>query len=71
MGFLGIRSPFFLPRWRRVAVVAVCLGWVLFELSGGSVFWAILFGALGLYAAYEFFVVFDPANYIDEKGKGQ
>ena len=65
-GFLGIRSPFFLPLWRRVLTVAVCLGWAAFEFAGGAVFWAILFGALGLYAAYEFFLAFYPANYRDK-----
>ena len=34
---------------------------------GGAVFWAIIFGALGLAAGYEFFVAFDPANYKDRE----
>jgi hypothetical protein len=69
MNFFDIRHPFFRPLWRRIAVVAVTLGWALVELSGGNTFWAILFGALGLYAAWEFFVVYDPANYEDREKK--
>lgn len=56
---LDLEHPFFLPVWRRVAVVALCLGWAVVELVGGAVFWAILFGAAGLYAAHGFFVVWD------------
>lgn len=66
-GFLGLRSPFFRPLWRRVLTVVACLGWAVFELAGGAVFWAILFGALGLYAGYEFLVAYDPANYEEKE----
>ncbi len=58
--FLDLEHPFFLPAWRRAAVVALCLGWALVELSAGQFFWAILFGAAGAYAAYGFFVAWDP-----------
>lgn len=60
MKFLDVQHPFFRPLWRRVAVVAVCLGWAGVELAAGEVFWAILFGAAGVYCAYQFFLVFDP-----------
>lgn len=60
-GFLDLRHPWFRPLWRRVLVVAICLGWAAFELAGGAPFWAILFGAAGLYAAWSFFVAWqDP-----------
>lgn len=70
MRLIEPRHPFFRPLWRRIAVVVVSLGWALFELSTGAVFWAILFGAIGAYAAWEYFVVFDPANY-EDKTKGE
>ncbi len=54
--------PFFKPLWLRVVIVAVALGWALIELAGGSPFWAILFGALGVYAAYKFFFDFNPRD---------
>ena len=60
MKFLDVQHPFFIPLWRRIAVVVVCLGWAVVELTSGAVIWAILFGGLGLYCAYQFFVVFDP-----------
>ena len=48
--------PFFAPAWRRAVIVAVCLGWALIELLTGAVFWAILFGSLGIWCLYEFFL---------------
>lgn len=39
--------------------------WTLFELWTGSVFWAMLFGAVSVYCIYEFYIAFDPANYED------
>ena len=52
--------PFFRPLWLRVLIVAACLGWAAVELVGGSPGWAILFGAVGAYAAYGFFVDHNP-----------
>jgi hypothetical protein len=54
--------------WRRVLVVGICLGWAAVELVTGSVFWAILFGAAGVYCAHQFFLAFDPP---DQPGGGQ
>ncbi len=58
--YFDVQSPVFRPLWLRGAIVALCLGWALFELAGGNVFWAILFGAAGIYLFHQFFVVFDP-----------
>ena len=60
---LNVRHPFFLPPWRRLATTAFVAGWTVFELASGNVFWVILFGAVTVYCVYEFYVVFDPANY--------
>ena len=54
--------PVFKPLWLRVIIVAVAIGWASFELVSGSPFWAILFGALGTYAAYKFFIDFNPRD---------
>ena len=54
--------PFFRPLWVRALVVAVCLGWAAFEFATASPFWGILFGAVGVYAAYRFFVTFEPRD---------
>ncbi|MDD7971899.1 hypothetical protein [Roseinatronobacter alkalisoli] len=62
MKFLDVQHPFFRPLWRRVAVVTLCLGWAVFEIVTGSPFFAILFGAAGLYCAHQFFIAFDPKD---------
>lgn len=60
MKLLDVQHPFFIPLWRRVAVVVLCLGWAGVEGWNGNGFWMVLFGALGLYCAWQFFVVFAP-----------
>ncbi|WP_370161751.1 hypothetical protein [Limimaricola soesokkakensis] len=55
-----VQSPFFIPLWRRLLVVGLALGWALVELAHGAPGWALLFGAAGMWCAYQFFVVFDP-----------
>ena len=59
----NLRHPFFLPLWRRGLTVALSAGWALIELSSGSPGWAIMFGAVAAFCAYEFFIVFDPEEY--------
>lgn len=49
-------APFFRPLWVRILCVVLPLAWAGFELSMGSPFWAILFGAAGLYLAFQLFV---------------
>lgn len=53
--FLDTDHAMFRPLWVRVLIVALCLGWATFEFTGGSPFWGVLFGALGVYAAWAFF----------------
>lgn len=62
---LDLRHPFFRPLWRRVLVAVLLVGWTIFEVFGGSMLWAVLFGALAVYTIREFFLVYDPANYED------
>lgn len=63
-----VQSPVLQPVWLRAAITVVCLGWALLELRNGAFFWAILFGAAGIYLAYQFFVVWDPADPDTDKG---
>lgn len=56
----NLDDPFYRPLWLRIAIVALCLGWGLFELVMGSPGFAILFLALGAFAGYRFFVTFNP-----------
>jgi hypothetical protein len=60
MKFLDLQIPFYKPLWIRVLLTGLCLGWAGFELYMGSVFWAILFGSVGLYCLHQFFIAFDP-----------
>lgn len=60
---LKLRHPFFMPIWPRAATTLVAVSWAVFELATGSVFWSILFGAVAAWCFYEFFIVFDPADY--------
>tara|TARA_R100000935_G_scaffold58090_2_gene93842 strand:- start:7395 stop:7610 length:216 start_codon:yes stop_codon:yes gene_type:complete len=48
--------PFFAPAWRRIVIVVACLSWAVLELMTGAVFWTIIFGSLGLWCLYEFFL---------------
>ena len=63
---LDLRHPFFAPLWKRVVTVVVIGGWTMFELSTGKIAWAMIFGALAAYCAYEFFVIFEADNYVEE-----
>ncbi len=52
--------PFFRPLAVRTIVVLFCVSWGIFELVTGGPFWAIIFLALGGYAAYHLFIDFNP-----------
>ena len=67
MSFLDVRTPFFRPLWRRVIATTVCLAWAVVELLSGAVMWAIIFGAAGLYLAWQFFVAFDAPSDADPR----
>lgn len=58
--FLDLQSNFFRPLWLRIAVVALCLGWAAVEFTTGTPFWGMLFGAVGAYCGWQFFIVFNP-----------
>ncbi|MDP5305846.1 hypothetical protein [Paracoccus spongiarum] len=49
-------APFFRRLWVRVLCVVLPLLWAGVEVSTGNPFWAVLFGAAGLYLAYELFI---------------
>ena len=56
-----LNHPFFIPLWRRVAVVVFAVGWGLFEFASGSPFWGTLFLGIGGYAFWGLFIAFDPS----------
>jgi hypothetical protein len=62
MRFFDLQQPFYKPLWIRLLITALCLGWTVVELMGGNVFWAILFGSVGVYCVHQFFIAFDPKD---------
>ncbi len=70
MKLIDVQHPWFVPIYRRVLVVAVCVGWAVAELVWGEVFWAMLFGATGIYCAYQLFWAFDPKEPEERKKDG-
>ena len=46
--------PFFLPLWRRVAVVGVATLWGFFEFTTGQTFWGVIFVGMGALAVWKF-----------------
>lgn len=70
VNFFNVQTPFFRPLWRRVVTTVACVGWTIFEVTSGSLMWAIIFGAASLYLAWEFFVAFSPEPAAGEKESG-
>ena len=65
---LDLHHPFFRPIWRRVAVMVFLVIWLAIEIVSGSFWWALLVGGIAIYAAHEFFLVFDPPA---DEGEGE
>ena len=59
MKIFGFDHPFFLPLWRRIFVVVVCLAWSLVEFANGATGWAVGIGCLGLISAWGLLIKFD------------
>jgi len=60
MALFDLQAPFFLPVWRRVVVATICIGWAVFEFATGAPFWGVLFGAIGSFAVWQFFLTAWP-----------
>jgi hypothetical protein len=57
-----LSHPFYKPLWRRIAIVASTVLWFGFEtLVAGSMFWAILSGAMCAYCSYNFLFAWKDA----------
>jgi hypothetical protein len=56
------QHPFYKPLWRRVAIVAVTVGWLVFELmTGASPMWVMVAVGFLAYSLYIFFITW-PKN---------
>jgi hypothetical protein len=54
--------PFFRPLWRRIALIAFCAAWSVFEFATGSAFWGTLAGGMAAYAGWTFLVNYPPPS---------
>lgn len=61
-GPLDLDHPMLRPLWRRLALVALCLGWAGLEIARGAYLWAGLFGAMGLWAAWELLIAYEEKD---------
>ncbi len=71
MDIIGASHPFFRPKPRRIAVVAVCASWVAMELYIGDPFWTIIAAGLCALAAYDLLWTYDAkyGDKLDNKDK--
>jgi hypothetical protein len=57
----------FEPMYRRVMVLAVCVGWAAFEFWRGDQTWGWIMAAFSAYTIWTFFITFDSK--LEKKGK--
>lgn len=50
-----LQIDFFLPVWRRVVLIGICLGAAVFEFILGTPVWGLVFGGMGAYALWQLF----------------
>jgi hypothetical protein len=62
VNFFELQIDFFLPVWRRVAVILVCFVWAMVEFGSGAPLWGTIFASLGIYAVWQFFLTDWPAT---------
>lgn len=55
MQWFELQIDFFRPVWRRVVLVAVCLGWATLEFVKGAPFWGMIFAVMGVHAIWQLF----------------
>jgi hypothetical protein len=57
--------PFFRPLWRRIALVAFCAAWAVFEAVNDQGFWMMIAGGMAVYGAWIYLIAYKPKP--DEK----
>lgn len=62
MQIIDPQHKFYQPLQVRIAVVAVCAAWFVFELYLGPSFWLVIIGALAVYTAWVLLIRFEPAK---------
>lgn len=53
-------DDFFRPLWLRLAIVAACAGWAVFEYHHGETGWALMAAAVTAYGVWSFLVNYRP-----------
>ncbi len=61
--------PWFRPLWRRIAVVAVCFAWAIFEFATGTPFWGVIALGFAGYGIWQFFLIYDASEAADTENK--
>ncbi len=61
----GEDHPFLRPLWRRIALVAFCVAWAIFEVVYGQSFWAMIATGMAAYGACIFLIAYKrgPGKY--------
>ena len=54
------RHPWFAPLYRRIAVVAICVGWLGLEIYGGEQIWTLFAVAVTGYAVWSLLISYRP-----------
>lgn len=54
--------PFLRPLWRRLAVIAVCLAWLGFEIVGGNGLWIAISGGLTAYGIWALLIAWQGGD---------
>ncbi len=54
--------PFFKPLWRRIAIVAVCAAWSVFEFVTNAPFWGTIAAGFTAYGIWQFFYLYNPVE---------
>lgn len=55
--------PFLRPLWRRIALVAFCAAWSVYEfVVSGSGLWGTLAGGMAAYGAWQFLINYQPTS---------
>lgn len=62
MHLFDLQQPFFIPLWRRLAVVLLSSIWCLVEFAHGAVFWGVIFAGLAVFSSWQFFFDNWPEN---------
>jgi len=59
---MDLQLKFFIPLWRRIAVVLACCLWGSLEVLGGNSGWALFALVVTGYCFFQLFITFNPKD---------